>query len=164
MTNYYDEIASGYDELHKEEQLKKLLIIKNLGIICEDDVLLDVGCGTGFSLDYFPVKKAVGIEPSPKLLEQYTGDCETLVGMAEKLPFPDHQFDIVISLTAIQNFSDVKKGLSEILRVGKKRFALTFLKKLSKTPQLEAQLREIFHDFQIEKLEEEKDFIFLIKA
>ena len=23
MTNYYDEIATGYEELHKEEQLKK---------------------------------------------------------------------------------------------------------------------------------------------
>ena len=27
--DYYDEIAEGYNELHKEEQLKKLLIIKS---------------------------------------------------------------------------------------------------------------------------------------
>ena len=163
MRNYYDSIALGYDELHKEEQLKKLELIKYSGLIKEDDVLLDVGCGTGFSLDYFTVKKSVGIEPSPKLIEQYLGKSQILIGLAEKLPFPDNQFDVVISITAIQNFTDVKKGLSEILRVGKDRFALSFLKKLSKTPSLEADLRFIFNDFDIKRLEEEKDYVFVIK-
>ena len=163
MENYYDSIAVGYDELHKEEQIKKLERIKHSGILKESDTLLDVGCGTGFSLDYFTVKKSIGIEPSPKLLEQYSGKSQTIIGIAEKLPFLDNQFDVVISVTAIQNFTDVQKGLSEMCRVGKNRFALSFLKKLSKTPLLEFELRSIFKDFNIEKLEEEKDYIFIIK-
>jgi len=163
MKNYYDSIALGYKELHKEEQLKKLELIKSSDIIKENDILLDVGCGTGFSLDYFTVKKAVGIEPSSKLLEQYLGKSQTIIGVSENLSFPDNQFDVVISVTAIQNFTDVKKGLSEILRVGKDRFALSFLKKLSKTSSLESELRSIFKDFKIERIEEKKDFIFVIK-
>lgn len=162
-SNYYNQIAEGYDELHKEEQLKKLSVIKYSGIIHSTDLLLDVGCGTGFSLDYFVVKQSVGVEPAAKLLEQYKGVSQTIVGCAEKLPFSDNQFDVVISLTAIQNFSNVKQGLEEIRRVGKDRFALTFLKKLSKTPELEKELRSVFEKFTIEKIEEEKDYIFLIK-
>ena len=47
----YNHIAKSYNELHKEEQIKKLDIIKkNIKIISP---LLDVGCGTGISTNYF---------------------------------------------------------------------------------------------------------------
>ena len=159
---YYDDIAQGYDELHKEEQLKKLDIIKQLDLIEPTDVLLDVGCGTAFSLDYFDTKEAVGIDPAAKLVEQYDGPHKVLVGPAEYLPFEDRSFDVVISLTAIQNFDDIKKGLLEIKRVGKERFVLTYLKKSSKADTIELCLKEIFSDFEILVYEEEKDMIFLI--
>ena len=49
----YNKIAKSYNELHKEEQIKKLEIIKkNIKII---PPLLDVGCGTGISTNYFNV-------------------------------------------------------------------------------------------------------------
>jgi len=163
MSNYYNETAKGYDELHKEEQLLKLKIIYYSGIVDDNDVMLDVGCGTGFSLDYFGVKSATGIDPAEKLVEQYSGDQKILVGSAEDLPFVDNSFDIVISVTAIQNFTDVKKGFEEIKRVGKKRFALCFLKRLEKTEQLETSLREVFEGSKIQRLEEAKDYIFLIR-
>ena len=159
---YYDDIAEGYDELHKEEQLKKLAILKELDIILPEDNLLDVGCGTAFSLDYFDVAQATGIDPAEKLLEQYKGNQKTLVGVAEELPFADNEFDIVISLTAIQNFEDVKKGLEEILRVGKERFILTILKSSSKADVIEKVIDEVFANFNIQRIEEEKDYIFVI--
>src|SRR3989338_6779840 len=47
----YKHIAKSYNELHQEEQLKKLAIIKqNIKII---PPLLDIGCGTGISTNYF---------------------------------------------------------------------------------------------------------------
>lgn len=162
MTNYYNGIADGYDELHKEEQLNKLAIISQTGIINKDDKLLDVGGGTAFSLDYFDVKSAVGIDPSEKLVEKYFGDHEVLVGPAENLPFEDSSFDIVISITAIQNFDDIKRGLEEIKRVGKDRFALTYLKKSSKAQIIEDAFKVVFSDFEILVFEEEKDMLFLI--
>lgn len=173
---YYNGIASGYDSLHKEEQLKKFAIVSSSGIVKSSDSLLDVGCGTGFSLDYFDVASAVGIDPADKLVEQYKQTQQSdrvdlnacskkiLVGSAEKLPFENSSFDVVVSFTAIQNFTDVKGGLREILRVGKNRFALTFLKSVSFSNKIERILREVFSEsiFSIEKIEEDKDFIFII--
>ena len=60
MDNYYDAIAEGYDELHKAEQLQKLERAFIEG--CKFDLfsnvksILDVGCGTGISTDFFVEK------------------------------------------------------------------------------------------------------------
>ncbi|MCA9477986.1 MAG: class I SAM-dependent methyltransferase [Nanoarchaeota archaeon] len=164
MVEYYNGIASGYDELYKEEQLKKFaILLADDELFVGADTMLDVGCGTGFSLDYFPVKKATGIDPADKLVEQYTGKQTILVGAAEDLPFEDHSFDVVISMTAIQNFEDIRKGLEEIRRVGKNRFGLSYLKRSSKAEKIEDLIDEIFSEFQILRIEEEKDFIFIIE-
>ncbi len=159
---YYDDIADGYDQLHKEEQLAKLAVIKELDIITAEDTLLDVGCGTAFSLDYFDVAGAVGIDPAEKLVAQYKGKQKVVVGDAEHLPFDDGFFDVVISITAIQNFDNLRKGLEEILRVGKEKFILTVLKSTPKIVQIEKLIDEIFANFNIEEIVEEKDLIFAI--
>ena len=52
MDEYYDKIAKGYNELHAEEQKKKLAIIKKYIQPEKSDLLLDVGCGTGVSSDW----------------------------------------------------------------------------------------------------------------
>ena len=61
-TNYYDSIASGYDELHLDEQIKKLKIIEGLIDIKLETRLLDVGCGEGDFLRHIAKK-----DPSAKL-------------------------------------------------------------------------------------------------
>lgn len=160
---YYDTIASGYDELHKDEQLAKLAVIEKEGFVKESDRLLDVGCGTGFSLNHFSVKEVVGIDPSQGLIDQYQGKQKLIQGQAENLPFEDSSFDIVISITALQNFSNLEKGLKEIKRVGKDRFALSILKRSPSTKLAREHLSAIFKDFTIKELEEEKDYIFLMK-
>ena len=66
--NYYNNIAKGYEELHKEEQLKKLKAIKKYLRINPEDKLLDVGCGTGLTTSCWNCK-CYGIDPSKKLLE-----------------------------------------------------------------------------------------------
>jgi ubiquinone/menaquinone biosynthesis C-methylase UbiE len=164
--NYYDKIAKSYEELYKEEQEKKLAIIKKYFEASKDDKLLDVGCGTGISTEAFDCNKT-GIDPSKKLIEiakkkaaKVKGNkTRYVVGSAEKLPFKDHSFDIVISITAIQNFDDIEKGLREIKRVGKDRFVLTFLKKSQK----QKKIRQLIHSlFKVMKeIDEDKDAILL---
>ena len=77
---------------------------------------------------------------------------------AENIPYPDDFFDIVVSVTAIQNFDDVEKGLNEIKRVCKNKVVLSFLKRSPKNEIISSMIKELF---KIEKvIEEEKDLIF----
>jgi ubiquinone/menaquinone biosynthesis C-methylase UbiE len=70
--------------------------------------------------------------------------------------FGDSCFDMVLSLTAIQNFSDVCKGLKNILRVGK-RFVLSVLKG-SKNEQI---VREFLLGQGFEEWNIGKDVVFI---
>jgi ubiquinone/menaquinone biosynthesis C-methylase UbiE len=160
MNNYYDQISEGYEELHKEEQLKKVnLILQNIEIK-KQDKLLDVGCGTGLYHYLFDCE-VFGIDPAKKLLEKHMGNSKLELARAEEIPFEDESFDIVTSITAIQNFSDIKKGLEEIKRVGKQKFVLTALKKSLKIQEIEKVINELF---KVEKrIEEDKDIIFIAR-
>lgn len=168
MNNYYDAIASGYDELHEEEQLTKLRIIEDeltnnpelRDFINPEYKLLDVGCGSGISTRFFNVKERQGIDPSKELIKiaiRKDPKGRYLVCNAEDMPFTGNEFDIVISLTAIQNFNDIEKGLEKIRRAGK-RFILTFLKKTEKKDLIESIIEKKFSI--IKKIGEGKDSIY----
>lgn len=155
---YYDQIALSYNELHGEEQLAKAKIVLQNLKISQNDSLLDVGCGTGLATELFPCKKT-GIDPSAELLK--SADFETVVGKAESLPFPDDSFDIVISLTAVHNFDNPRKGLEEMKRVSRRDIVISVLKKSSKFADIEKCINELF---KIRKrVEEAHDVIFFCK-
>ncbi len=155
---YYDIIAPGYDELHKEEQLKKYrLIQKNLGI-GEENTLLDVGCGTGFSSEIFNCR-IIGIEPSREMVKKNktSENSELFQGRAEHLPFKDGIFDVIICVTAIHNFENPRKALEEMKRVGKGKGAITILKKAKKAKELRTLVQDFFNIDKV--VEEDKDSI-----
>ncbi len=155
---YYDIIAPGYDELHKEEQLKKYMIIQKHLAIGEENILLDVGCGTGFSSEIFNCK-IMGIEPSREMvkIKKTSENADFFQGRAEQLPFKDRAFDVIICVTAIHNFENPRKALEEMKRVGKGKGAITILRKARKAQELRALVEEIF---KMEKvMEEDKDSI-----
>jgi len=153
-SDYYSSISKGYDELYKEEQLKKLkLILKNVKI---KGRVLDVGCGTAFYSKYF--QDYTGIDNSKGMLEK--AKANVIYGRAEKLPFKDKGFDVIICLTAIHNFKDYKKALNEMKRVSKKLIIISLLKKTKKFNEIKRNINDMFKD--IKKLNEEKDLIFII--
>lgn len=159
--DYYNEISEGYEELHREEQEKKIALIKQHIRPKKGEKLLDAGCGTGLTTRCWDCRR-YGIDPSEKLVEKARqADRKGIykIAPAESIPFEDSFFDIVISITAIQNFSDIEKGLKEIKRVGKGRFALSFLKKSPKAGKIKPLIRQMFGIK--EEIEEDKDIIFL---
>jgi ubiquinone/menaquinone biosynthesis C-methylase UbiE len=162
---YYDEIAAGYSELYREEQLKKYeLISSHLGT-SDDERILDVGCGMGFSSQVLK-GRITGIDPARKMLVQEGGiatkNQDKIVGRAEFLPFKDKSFDVVICVTAIHNFEDPKVALEEMKRVGKNRGAVTIMKKAKSAAQLRNLVDEMFDRIKI--VEEEKDTIHIYDA
>lgn len=159
--NYYDEISEGYEELHKEEQLKKIKVITQYLKPKESDKLLDVGCGTGLTTEPWPCK-LYGIDPAKKLIEKARQQekIEYKIAPAEDIPYKDDEFDYVISITAIQNFQYIEKGLQEIKRVGKDKFILTFLKRSPKRKEITELINKHFKVKEIVK--EDKDIIFII--
>ncbi|MBI2109772.1 class I SAM-dependent methyltransferase [Candidatus Woesearchaeota archaeon] len=153
---YYNSISKGYDELHKEEQLKKVnLILKHLK---PKGLLLDVGAGSGISTKPFEKYcRCIALDPSIELLKQYKGT--KVLGKAESIPFPDKTFDVIISITALHH-TNLKKALSEIKRVAKPnaKIAISFLKKSKKLNQMKKLLKNF------KQIEEEKDMLFIGSA
>ena len=82
--DYYNSIAEGYNGLHMEEQLRKLMVILEGVSLSEGDMVLDVGSGTSFSLDHLNCM-AVGVDPSFELLKMSKGF--VINAIAENLPF-----------------------------------------------------------------------------
>jgi len=157
--NYYNSISRSYNKLHKEEQLSKIRLIKDNLEIKKKDFLLDVGCGTGIFADEFNCIK-IGIDPSIEMLNQGK-NAFYIQAYAENLPFKDDSFDNVISVTAIHNFKNIRKGLEEIKRVSRKNIALSILKKSSKINEIKNHIKELFKITKI--IEEDKDIIFFAK-
>ena len=152
----YNKIAKSYNELHKEEQIKKLEVIKkNIKII---PPLLDVGCGTGISTNYFNVV-SIGIDNSKEMIKQ-SKQGNLIYGNAEKLPFPDKSFNTIISVTSFHNFKSMKKALLEIKRVSSNHnIAITFLKKSSKVNKFRELLKKYF---KFKEIDCEQDILFIL--
>jgi len=159
--NYYDETAEGYNKLHGDEQLRKLKVMAEKLQVKKEDKLLDVGCGTGLSFQAFECEWT-GLDPSEELLKQCEG--KTVKGVAEKLPFEDNSFDVVLCVSSLHNFNDPEKGIEEIKRVGKNKFGISIFKKgadKSKTFWLKTLVEE---NFDIKKvITDEHDIIYICR-
>lgn len=155
---YYDSIAPSYEELHKEEQLKKIALIKKHIPFHPKWKILDVGCGPYFA-DFPGI--VMGIDPSRALLKNAQKKISVVQGIAEQLPFKNDAFLAVVSITAVQNFEDIEDGLLEMKRVAKEHIVISVLKKSSKISLLEELIPTIFP--KVEIVEEEKDIIFFCR-
>lgn len=155
---YYDTIASGYSELHREEQLQKIALIKKHIAFHEKWKILDVGCGPYFA-DFSGT--VVGIDPSFQLLKLAKQKIPVSLGKGELLPFRNNSFMAVVSITALQNFEDIEQGLLEMKRVAKEHIIVSVLKKSPKIGLIEELIAKTFSSFKA--VEEEKDIIFFCR-
>lgn len=94
--------------------------------ISKQDHVLDLGCGSGATVAYLMEKhkvRAVGIDPSEKLLSQAKRRCpqaEFILGKGDSLPFADGSFDVVFAECTLSLMEDIDSVLDKVRRVLKK--------------------------------------------
>ena len=77
-------------------------------------------------LERFPGARVVGVDPAPGMVEQAAragGGAEFLVAPAERLPFDDRAFDVVVSTFSFHHWADHGSALAEVRRVLRDRGA-----------------------------------------
>lgn len=168
-SQYYDSISSGYDELHGDEQRRKLSIIKDNLAVPKDSRLLDIGCGTGVSLEFFDCEWH-GIEPSDGLLEvlrkKGVVPDELLVkDAAENITahFSKNYFDFAICVTAAHHIHEFGVFIENLKTVCKEeaRFAFSLLKRTSNFENLVSELKHRL--VCIKEIDEGKDLILVLQ-
>jgi ubiquinone/menaquinone biosynthesis C-methylase UbiE len=162
MENFEDDhpIESEFDE----ERFQNY--VEDLRLTSEDfqKKILDVGAGSAqfakWAKDHGVSSEIYSIEPEEgRLMEREKG----VIGVAEKLPFADESFDLLVSTAAIPNVyigedehilkAKVTGAFSEIVRVlksgGEARLARVLIGSLEKTQcQLARNIRASLNDMQ----------------
>ena len=123
--DFYSNLAKGYNELYKEEQLKKLNLIKQSIEIKNNSLLLDIGSGTGISSSFFNCR-TIALDNNLDKLKKYSG--LKINAAAEFLPFKSKIFDIILSVTAIQNFNDMESSIKEIKRISRENSQIIIIR------------------------------------
>lgn len=142
--NISEKEAKGYDSLRESEQLEKLRVVSDCAK--PDDKILDVGCGTGLSTHFFG-RNCSGIDPSQQMVSEAKRkypDIEFKQAPAEKIPYADDTFDLVVSISAAHLFENPGAALREIIRVGKLRFVISFPDRSSKSDTLHDLIGKYF--------------------
>lgn len=114
------------------------------------DKILDLGCGRGATISYLYNKyniKAVGVDPSEKLLNIAKKNCdfaEFVKGSGEALPFADESFDCVIAECSLSLMSDLNATIQEVNRVLKKTGWFVVTDVYSQNPSALSELEGCF--------------------
>jgi 2-polyprenyl-3-methyl-5-hydroxy-6-metoxy-1,4-benzoquinol methylase len=99
-----------------------LQFLKETGLLQSKRKILEVGCGVGTIVFELTRQghEVCGIDISQEAiahgLEKY-GDVDLRVGAAEKLPFVNETFDVVLSFDLLEHIAEVDQHLSETHRV-----------------------------------------------
>jgi ubiquinone/menaquinone biosynthesis C-methylase UbiE len=132
----FDERSAGYEQgwlgrLHHEIADRTAEVA--LAVAPSPAQILDVGCGTGYLLRLLAARcpeaaELAGVDPAPGMIKVAAasgapgapGGDERLkfsAGVAEQLPYRDGSFDLVVSATSFDHWSDQLAGLRECHRV-----------------------------------------------
>jgi SAM-dependent methyltransferase len=113
-------------------ELESQLMI-NLLKPCPGESVLDIGCGTGISIEPLLARglNVTGIDPSQYMLdlasETLGQKADLYRGFAEDLPFDDNSFNHATFFTTLEFVDDPAKALEEACRVAKDRVFIGFL-------------------------------------
>ena len=136
---HYDQTAGGYDAQYAEEQNAKMEATVSNIVLKKNNIVLDVGCGTGLLFPYIADKTQflIAIDISRKLLKQAKKRAKQhpnialIQADADHTPFKTQTFHTVFAITLLQNMPNPPATLREIERITRSEatIGLTILKK-----------------------------------
>lgn len=117
---------NGFDYLFRPREVFWLNKMRSLKI-SRDQKILEVGCGRGVTLDRISSQfkcKTYGIDIAEEAIrdakKESLFDHNLSVGSADKIPFTDNYFDVVVSFDVLEHVKNQERVISEIVRVTKK--------------------------------------------
>ncbi len=116
----YDNIGEQYQNYRRPDPRIGAAISRELG---RAGTVVNIGAGAG---SYEPPdRQLVAVDPSWVMLAQRSPNGASRVqARAEALPFRDNSFDFAMAILTIHHWSDIEKGLSEAMRVARRRVVL----------------------------------------
>jgi ubiquinone/menaquinone biosynthesis C-methylase UbiE len=171
IVSYYDGIAKGYDELYFEEQKEKFSVLKETLSLSKNSKVLDVGCGTFFSFNYFE-GDIYGIEPSSEMVKLFIDkfpekENKINVGFAEELSkfYEKDFFDAVICVSVAHHFENSGLDFAEMKKVCKHSalVGITLLKKTGNFAEIEEEINNFFEVIKRIDSDSSKDVVFICR-
>ncbi len=136
-------VSKFYDNIMKDAEDKGLRDWRQMLLKNSSGDVLELGCGTGANLEFYPstIKRLVLIEPNlhmcQKLKEKIPvykmNNIEILNDKAEHLSFADASFDTVVCTLVLCSVSNLEKALSEIHRILRPKGKLIFIEHVAAT-------------------------------
>jgi len=118
----FEEGASGYEQIMAQALLPVAAEVARRGELQPDELVLDVGTGTGITLAAAAGgnRTLVGLDAAPRMLriaQHRVPDAVLVIADFAAMPFPDAQFDVILSSHALLFADDRVAVLREIRRV-----------------------------------------------
>lgn len=137
--------------------------------------VLDIGCGDGYGLDILRENgfESEGIDISAeKITIAQNNGHKARLGVMEKLPFKDKEFDTIFCSHTLEHSSYIEKACNEIKRVGKRAIIIVPIEENTQNPGHTSQINSpeylksffsdcsIIHEEELQRLE--KEYVLII--
>jgi ubiquinone/menaquinone biosynthesis C-methylase UbiE len=124
----YERLYRDYPHVHSGTDNSAACLVQVASDIVGRSIC-DVGCGTGYLLDYIKkhtstkLERLVGIDFNVPENPRFDG-IEFISGKIEKLPFKDNEFDTVVCTHVIEHILDYRTAISELRRIAARRLII----------------------------------------
>lgn len=136
-------VAKYYDKFIKDAEEKGLRDWRRSLLQNISGEVLEIGCGTGLNLEFYPetVTHLILAEPSAAMREKLTEktihfkkiSIEISADSAEKIALPDSSVDAVVSTLVLCSVKNLERSLAEIHRVLRPQGKLVFIEHVAAT-------------------------------
>lgn len=167
--SHFDEIAAVYDESLPAHVVEHYLDKRTafVAALLPAGRVLDVGCGTGALAQRLAERgyAVVGVDPSEGMLEVLRArgpGLDAVQASGEALPFPDDQFDLVLTVAALHHVAApeaVRRTLGEMTRVSKPGGRILVWDHNPRNPYWSSLMRRVPQDTGDERLIPEAEIV-----